>query len=364
MSLMDCHNKGPGILAVIWSLTGVTTIFVAIRIYIRFFMIRNAGTDDYIMLGSLFLTLSNAGMTTANVRMGYGKHQKYLEESTVERIILINTISFAVGIASFTVPKFAVTSLLTRILIPSRAQRIWLWSLLGITAAVSLTCIFVLFNQCDPPRAAWERRLAREGQAKCHDMWILIKIAILNAVLSAFVDFYLAIYPSTVLMKLHMPLGKRLALCAALGMGTVAAAMAIVKSTEFPDMASQDDFTYDTAELVMWTIVESNVIILASCIPTLQPILDLTLRGAPFRTRGPQGKETNYNSAFHFTGVKTNRRSDRSATHLESQESILDEHQKNSHPLGAIIRTDDVSVEYNSRSTQNLPDRHTTWHIG
>jgi uncharacterized membrane protein len=39
--------------------------------------------------------------------------------------------------------------------------------------------------------------------------------------LSAFVDLYLAIYPSTVLMKLHMPLKKRLALCAALGMGSV-----------------------------------------------------------------------------------------------------------------------------------------------
>jgi hypothetical protein len=38
---------------------------------------------------------------------------------------------------------------------------------------------------------------------------------------SAFVDLYLAIYPATVLMKLHMSLRKRIALCAALGLGAM-----------------------------------------------------------------------------------------------------------------------------------------------
>lgn len=44
---------------------------------------------------------------------------------------------------------------------------------------------------------------------------------------SAFIDLYLAIYPTTVLMKLHMSLRKRLALCAALGLG----AMYVLHST-------------------------------------------------------------------------------------------------------------------------------------
>lgn len=39
--------------------------------------------------------------------------------------------------------------------------------------------------------------------------------------LSAFVDLYLALYPVSVLMKLHMSLRKRLALCAALGLGSM-----------------------------------------------------------------------------------------------------------------------------------------------
>lgn len=40
-------------------------------------------------------------------------------------------------------------------------------------------------------------------------------------VLSAMVDLYLAIYPTVVLLRLQMSLKKKLALCAALGLGAV-----------------------------------------------------------------------------------------------------------------------------------------------
>jgi hypothetical protein len=39
--------------------------------------------------------------------------------------------------------------------------------------------------------------------------------------ISAFTDMYLAIYPTVVLLRLKMSLQKKLALCAALGLGAV-----------------------------------------------------------------------------------------------------------------------------------------------
>lgn len=232
--------------------------------------------------------------------------------------------------------------------------------------------------------------------------------------LSASADLYLAIYPSTVLMKLRMPLQKRLALCAALGMGsmyvnsqphflddswsmpvprrpllqrarssqTLPCRMTIhVRNLELPfllvfanntrwnrgscdvDKVRQPE-SFSTTHANDFSI-ESNVLILASCIPTLQPILELTLRGH-VHTRSPRGKDANYprDSVFQRTGHRTIRRSDRSITHVESQESILGaEERKNSHPLGAIVRTDDVSVEFNTRSGHSMPERHMTWQI-
>ena len=39
--------------------------------------------------------------------------------------------------------------------------------------------------------------------------------------ISAFTDFYLAVYPAVVLMKLNMSSRKKIALCLALGLGSV-----------------------------------------------------------------------------------------------------------------------------------------------
>ena len=175
------------------------------------------------------------GITTANVEMGYGKHAWLLSESTVEQATFLNCLSFLFGIISFTIPKLAVTAMLNRILNPSLAQRVYLWSLTSLAAVVSGVCIIVLFTMCDPPKALWQTHLVTEGTATCKDVWILIDYAIFTGgrwcvyrcdladhpALSAFVDLTLAIYPSTVLMKLHMSLRKRLALCAALGLGAV-----------------------------------------------------------------------------------------------------------------------------------------------
>jgi hypothetical protein len=50
---------------------------------------------------------------------------------------------------------------------------------------------------------------------------IQMPLLLTQTALSAFVDLYLAIYPAIVLWKLHMSTKKKLALMAALGLGTV-----------------------------------------------------------------------------------------------------------------------------------------------
>lgn len=60
---------------------------------------------------------------------------------------------------------------------------------------------------------------------------------------SAFVDLYLAVYPSFVLFKLQMSLRKKIALSAALGLGTVAAVCAMVKCSQIKGLQNQSDST-------------------------------------------------------------------------------------------------------------------------
>lgn len=44
------EDKGPRILAVVWALTGVTTLIFSARVYIRLAWLRNIGLDDHLVL--------------------------------------------------------------------------------------------------------------------------------------------------------------------------------------------------------------------------------------------------------------------------------------------------------------------------
>lgn len=50
-------DKGPKILAVLWTLTGLTTIMVIARVYIRLKLLRNFGMDDYLIVVSMVRNL-------------------------------------------------------------------------------------------------------------------------------------------------------------------------------------------------------------------------------------------------------------------------------------------------------------------
>jgi NAD/NADP transhydrogenase beta subunit len=177
-------DKGPKILAVLWTLTGLTAVMVAARMFIRLRILKNFGIDDYLIAVSMIMSLAYCGVTTAGISVGYGKHAAALTQANFEMAILLNTISFLFGILSFTIPKLAVTAMLTRILNPGLIQKIWLWFLVGAAAAVSCICIIILFTMCDPPEALWHVHLVMSGEATCKNVWILIDYAIFTGGMS------------------------------------------------------------------------------------------------------------------------------------------------------------------------------------
>ncbi|RAL08719.1 uncharacterized protein BO97DRAFT_472830 [Aspergillus homomorphus CBS 101889] len=364
-------DKGPTILIVLWTLTGLTTVLVTARIYIRAGLLHNLGVDDWVIALSLLMGVVYCILTTINVQLGFGKHAWLLSTTAIETATFLNCLSFLFGIISFTLPKLAVTAMLNRILNASHIQRVCLWALSTLTTIVSGVCIIFLFTMCDPPRALWQTRLAIEGKATCKNVWLLIDYAIFTGALSGFVDLVLAIYPSTVLMKLHMSLRKRLALCAALGLGSVASAMAIIKCTQLKSLADQEDYTYGTADLIIWTNIESNIVIIASCIPTLQPFLELLLGNRTASSYSNSRKRNKCGSSFpddshdsRSKGAKAQKRNLTIAT-VESQEHIIPNHDgdqrlKESHMLGMIRRTDNVTVEFEQRQVENEVARSLT----
>ncbi|KAL2842308.1 hypothetical protein BJX68DRAFT_257838 [Aspergillus pseudodeflectus] len=365
------QTKGPRILGIFWAFYTVSLLMVSARLYIRARWLKNIGLDDYIIAASMVMLTGYTDVSTVNVGLGYGKHTAVILQDggmdLLVKILIVNYVDFALGIMSFTTPKLAIAGLLNRVMNPGRFQRWWLWFLTSLVFVSSTICIVVLFTMCDPPKALWQIDLLSAGQATCRPQKILVGYAIFTGAISGFVDLYLAVYPTIVLAQLQITLKKKLALCAALGMRAVACAMAIVKCFQLPSLYDTSDSTYATADLVIWTSIESNIIIMASCIPTLGPLYEMARgkRSWSSHQRYYKSSGNNPHSSSHnrhvrkhtFSGQKDK---DLMTTNINttkngSQENILplDEQGKGLGvgrlPRNGIQRTDQVVVEYEMR---------------
>ncbi|OQE25982.1 hypothetical protein PENFLA_c007G07809 [Penicillium flavigenum] len=349
-------DKGPEMMAVMWTMTALATLLVIARLCVRQRMLRNFGFDDWLIGASMIFGLIFVATATVSVTYGYGQHMSNLDPKTVEPALMWNMISFIFGIISFAIPKLAVAALLHRILNPSLIQRITVWGLVILVAIIALVNILIYVTMCNPPQALWKPSMILKGEATCRDVWILINYATFNGAFSAFVDLFLAIYPGVVLFKLQMSLRKKIALTAALGLGSIAAATAMVKCAQIKGLADQKDPTFSTVPLVVWTNVEANVVVIAACIPTLQPMLELILRKLKLvSTFKGHSKPSSYAQHKIYDNQSSSRahvsKKERiTPSRKESQESILNDLEQYQ-----IRRTDEVHVEYEMQQPKASP---------
>ncbi|MCJ1392313.1 hypothetical protein MMC18_005180 [Xylographa bjoerkii] len=168
---------------------------------------------------------------------------------------------------------------------------------------------------------------------------------------SAFVDGYLAIYPVAVLRSLNINTKKKVGLCFVMGLGITAACIAIYKCTRLPELSQHTDYTFATTDLLIWTSVESNVIIIAACLPTLRPIF-LLLIGRSDSSKGTSNQMARKSyqlSSLTKRSTKGGRQQYPLTTtdfeKVESAERIL--------PPSRIRQTFDVSVVYDQK--KDLP---------
>ncbi|CAJ2508010.1 Uu.00g091960.m01.CDS01 [Anthostomella pinea] len=280
------EDKGPAIMAVVWTVTIIGMFFAAVRLYVRAAMQGRLQSDDYFIIISVVMGVLSCSLTTLAITHGFGQHFSTLALYDQQQAIIWTIGSFCPGLIAFGFPKLAVVALLTRLLIPGKWHLRFLWSLGIVCQLVLFATIGTLIGRCYPARFLWDKSI----EGTCFSTDIQMKYSLFaggecsmtgmsrlstdgSQAFSAFVDLYLAIYPSFVLWRLRISIRQKLALTAALGVGFISGIVAIYKTTRVPSLGDPD-FTYATADLQMWTVIEGSSIVIASSVPVLQPLMD------------------------------------------------------------------------------------------
>ncbi|KAJ2897436.1 hypothetical protein MKZ38_004667 [Zalerion maritima] len=299
------EDKGPAIVGTIIAVSAITTLFAAARLYVRGWIIRRLQIDDWIIVLSIIGSWLAVGFGIAAVNSGNGRHTATLTPEQISGTIFWTLVGFTPGIISFGFPKLAAIYLLVKLMNPSRKKICFLW-FLGVFCLVTLVaCMILLLTQCQPVRATWDVEFP-EDQKKCINKMVVVYVAVFAGSLSAFVDLCLAVFPISVLLKLQLPTYKKVGLSAALGIGMVATIVAIYKTTLLHNLASPD-FTYDSAGILVWTIIEGASVIISTCLPTLNPLRKIILgeRSLSYLRHGNSGSQKPRASHYELGGSRT-----------------------------------------------------------
>ncbi|KAK8038324.1 hypothetical protein PG994_015091 [Apiospora phragmitis] len=244
------QNRSTTTLVSTWSVTGAAAVVATMRIYVRAFMRRNLRSDDYWIMLSVVgasnivfrsaciamhaaASIASCALTSKAVAHDLGRHVEALSREDQIAVTTWTYIAFCPSVMSFAIPKLAVIALLVRLLAPRKTHYMFLWGM-GITVQLTLLAtvgilIRVLDEKCPPFN---DVRLNPPDH--CVPVHVQVKWCLFAGSLSAFVDFYLAIYPSAVLYRLQMRRRKKNALCVALGLGVLAEGSTIVIAASIP----------------------------------------------------------------------------------------------------------------------------------
>ncbi|KAL9608396.1 MAG: hypothetical protein Q9167_006776 [Letrouitia subvulpina] len=183
---------------------------------------------------------------------------------TSSQIISFQKHWYAVGILEptiFAASKLSILLLYRRIFATLTFQA---WTrVVGVFIALSFVGnLFADAFFCIPIRKNWEP----EAQGHCGNKHLLIVLPPIAGILT---DIMLLLMPLPMLRTLHVPRAQKFGLAGLFFLGGFAIVASCIRySTLF---FKQKDVTYDIATATVWTVIESNMIIICACLIASRP---------------------------------------------------------------------------------------------
>ncbi|THV45516.1 hypothetical protein BGAL_0479g00020 [Botrytis galanthina] len=248
---------------------------------------------------------------TIYAKNGGCRHASALTAEQLITTARLNWISQPLCVSGLTTCKISVACLILRLQYPTPWRTKLLVSLLSVMVTINSIAVILMFTQCTPVRMLWDPASAPNGHCIKSNVVSIISQSASSNGLPVMLTWYLLtrlqvtwpIVPVHMIWKLQMNKKKKVAICVLLSTGVSAFGFAVIKIVELKNDANHSDITWATVWLFVWNAFEINLIIIAACIPTLIPLLEIIL---------------NHRVASYFNSYKTNHGGSKFSFHKES----------------------------------------------
>ncbi|MCJ1226214.1 hypothetical protein MMC12_002864 [Toensbergia leucococca] len=337
---LNDDDRGPVILVACWVGFTITTVVISAKVFRR----AKSGTwghDDSTIVFTMGIAIVVVGLFTAGVHYGLGKHLDLLTPQQADLASKYSWIGQCFAIMSFAIGKVSIAFFDLRML--ERARKRWHvyvleFFVISVVLANAVTVILIL-AQCQPLAKLFNPFL----KGTCWNRNVVVYFGYFTGGYDALTDIALAVFPIYVISNLQIPRSNKISCSFMVGLGPIAAVCAIMKTIQVKENQNTIDFSYTTAQLIIWNIVEMFVIITAACAAALRPLIECCLTTANGKKSSRSGSHIRITDSTPHP-LESMRKS--RGYHPDSEENMV-------RPVGQeIYKTTCISVMHEDPSTR------------
>ncbi|KKY16294.1 putative integral membrane protein [Phaeomoniella chlamydospora] len=239
---------------------------MVLRLYARIFVVKALGPDDILMVFAAILSWAFIIATILAVENGLGDHIEVVVAkgtiTTYAQIVWFSSIFYNACLGFI---KISVLSLYARL--GDRTLKKMAFVMVVIVASSATANVLVCIFQCSPIAAAWNSAITEKTCVNINAFYLA------NAGTNIATDVMTYMLPWNTVRKLQIPKKQKIAVGVMLCLGLFACISSIVRITTIPRMLSSSDSTYVISEAMYWSVIETNIGILAASIPSFKPLV-------------------------------------------------------------------------------------------
>ncbi|KAK8056602.1 hypothetical protein PG993_001829, partial [Apiospora rasikravindrae] len=281
----------------------IATVTVALRCYVRLFMLKIFSWEDYLAVITMILFGGYGACVFLAIEYGAGKHLQDVPVENLPNALLMRWLGEWIYVVTSIFVKVTVSVLLLRI-----CSKPWHKTVIYVTITVVVVWNtiygFLAAIQCIPVQHFWERLSDPDG-GQCLSQDIITGTTYAAAGINCLADWILGLLPIALVWNLELNWRTKASIAGILALGIIASVATCVRIPFVWQLTHDSDFLYVFVDFTIWSTIELAMGLAASSIATLRPLFKKVLGGS---SGGTSRKSPGRNN---LSGVTPNRSSNR-----------------------------------------------------
>ncbi|KAH0522247.1 hypothetical protein TsFJ059_006128 [Trichoderma semiorbis] len=248
----------------------LTWLAVGLRTYTRAVVIKSVQEDDWLMLVAQAIFTLSCAFVFAGVQDGMGRHNDAItDDGKKVSALMWQSLATVTYVINMMFIKLSIGIFLLRL----SARKVYNWIIcvsLVIIGIWSLVIFFYDIFQCTPVQKQWDFRI--QG-GKCASPNDIIAAAYAISVMTIASDWLYALLPIPMLWSVKMTSQAKGTVILILGLGIFASIATLIRIKYLSSLQDTSDLLFSATDVMIWTIIEPGVAIVASSLATIRPLL-------------------------------------------------------------------------------------------